>query len=369
MAYTPAANAPYNPWTTHKLLDVFRDEKPETWYFGQYFTGGQMRSTDEWIDFEKLPVRSRGLAPFVKPMGRGKGSFTDRVQGSRFKPANVVAEDAVDPFRPLSFQPGIDRSALHMNMNAISPMQRLELIKAQMVQEFQMQVMRRWEWMKARAIIDGKVTCTYLDGTSVLVDFQRDTDHTEVLTSGNYWGDSGVSILDHVQTIVETMVNADFGGMPTRITMGGGVATVVRQDSEILDHMDLNVKGGVHSVDRGLAGADKVYKFGELFVGGASGHTIELVVNNETYTDSAGATQRYLGNNEIVVTSTPAAINGWECFGMIVDKDAQYQALPLFPKNFETGERTKVENVSVESAPLFVPINPNATYKATVRAS
>lgn len=53
---------------------------------------------------------------------------------------------------------------------------------------------------------------------------------------------------------------------------------------------------------------------------------------------------------------------------MIVDKDAGYQALPLFPKNFETGERVKVENVSVESAPLFVPINPNATYKATVLA-
>jgi hypothetical protein len=362
---TYATQNPYELWTTRKLLGTFRATRPETWYFGQFFTN-QMRSTDEWIDFEKLPVRSRKLAPFVKPLGRGKGVFTDRVQGYRFKPANLVVEDSVDPLRPLTFQPGIDASMLHPG--DLTPMQRLSLIKMEMMNEMVLSVQRRWEWMKARAIIDGQVTCTYLDGTAALVDFQRSSDHTEVLSGGNRWGDTGVSILDKVTSIVDTMVNSEFGGMPTRITMGGSVATVVRQNSEILDHMDLNVKGGVHVVDRGLAPADKVYKFGELFVGGASGQTIELWVNNETYTADDGTTSRYVGANEAIFTGTPQAINGYECFGMIVDKDAQYQALPLFPKNFETGERVKVENLSAESAPLFVPINPDATYKLTATA-
>lgn len=356
---------PYELWQTHKLLGVFRDTKPETWYFGQYFTN-QMRSTDEWIDFEKLPIRSRKLAPFVKPYGRGHGVFTDKVDAFRFKPANLVVEDAIDPFRPLTFQPGIDASMLHPG--DLSPMQRHALVKAQMLMEMRTAVERRWEWMRAKAIIDGKVTCTYKDGTSVLVDFQRDAGHTEVLTAGNYWGDSGVSILDHVQSICDTMVDAAFGGLPTRITMGGGVASVVRKDAEILEHMDINVKGGVHTVDRGLTSGDKIYKFGELFLGGASGQTIELYVNNETYTADNGTQTRYLANNEIIATSTPASINGYECFGAIQDKDAQWQALPMFPKNFETGERVKVENISIESAPLFVPINPNATYKAKVIA-
>lgn len=357
---------PYELWQTRKLLGVFRASRPETFYFGQYF-GSQMRSEDEWIDFEKLPIRSRKLAPFVKPLGRGHGVFTDRVQGYRFKPANVVVEDAVDPFRPLTMQPGIDPSMLDVQ-GRLNPMQRLSLIKAEMLREMQLSVERRWEWMRARAIIDGEVTCTYKDGSSVLVDFQRDNDHTETLSGGNRWGDSGVSILSHIQTIMDTVNDAEFGGLINRITMGGGVASVVRQDEEILDHMDLNIKGGVHTVDRGLAPADKVYKFGELFVGGASGHTIELWVNNETYTADNGTSTRYLANNAIVATADPAAINGYECFGRIVDKDAQYQAIPMFPKNFETGERVKVENLSVESAPLFVPINPDATYKATVIA-
>lgn len=354
---------PYELWQTHKLLGVFRDQKPETFYFAPYFTN-QMRSTDEWIDFEKLPIRSRRLAPFVKPMGRGHGVFTDRVDGFRFKPANVVFEDAVDPLRPLTFQPGIDFSMLHPGQ--LTPMQRLALIKAQMLAEGRLSVERRWEWMRSKAIIDGKVTCVYKDGASVEVDFQRDAAHTEVLTAGNRWGDSGISILGHINEIVDTMVNAEFGGVPTRITMGGGVATVVKADEEIKEHMDVNIKGGVHRVDRGLTPGEKVYKFGELFIGGQSGQTIELWVNNETYTNEAGTQSRYLGNNEIIATGTPNAINGYECFGMIVDKDAQYQALPMFPKNFETGDRVKVENLSIESAPLFVPINPNATYKATV---
>lgn len=354
---------PYDLWQTSTLLGVFRDSRPETFYFGSFFPN-QMRSTDEWIDFEKLPVRSRTLADFVKPMGRGTGSYTDKVQGYRFKPANIVYEEAVDPLRPLTFQPGIDASMLHPGK--LSPMQRLALIKLQMVQEGQTTVERRWEWMRARAIIDGKVTCVYKDGSSVLVDFQRKAEHTEVL-SGSFWGDSGYSILDYIQGVLDDVNNAEFGGLITRITMGGQVASVVRQDLEILKHMDKTVSGGVHRVDRGLAPSDKTYKFGELFVGGNSGHVVELWVNNETYTDKAtGAEVRYLGAKDVIFTSSPSAVNGYECFGMIVDKDAQYQAIPMFPKNFETGERVKVENISVESAPLFVPINPNATYKATV---
>ncbi len=363
-------STPYPLWEISTLLGVFRDVKPENWYFGQFFTN-QMRSTDEWIDFEKLPIRSRKLAPFVKPMGRGHGVFTDKVQGYRFKPANIVVEDAVDPLRPLTFQPGIDASMLHPTR--ISPMERLTLIKAEMVREFQLAVERRWEWMRSRAIIDGSVICAYKDGQSVTVDFQRAAGHTEVRGAGFRWGEAGISILDHITQIVDTCNDAEFGGMISRITMGGAVATVLRKNAEILAQMDINIKGGVHTVDRGIlpggsSGGQKIYKFGELAIGGGSGQKIELWVNNETYTDDAGVQTRYLGSNQIIATADPAAINGYECFGMIVDRDAEYQALPMFPKNFTSGERVKVENMSIESAPLFVPINPNATYKATVLA-
>ncbi|MBH0113271.1 major capsid protein [Novosphingobium sp. YJ-S2-02] len=355
---------PYELWTPRKSLGMFRDTKPEEWYFGQYFTA-QMRSTDEYIDFEKLPIRSRKLAPFVKPLGRGHGVFSDEQRGYRFKPANVVVEDPVDPLRPLTFQPGIGES--RFQQRKLTPMQRLELIKAQMLLEFQLAVERRWEWMKAKAIIDGKVTCTYKDGSEVLVDFRRDAGHTETLTAGNRFGDSGVSILDKVKAIIDTMTSAEFGGVPDRITIGTDVAPVWQADEEIMSHMDINLKGGVHSVDRGIlpgSAMEKVYKLGELAIAGGSGRTIEIWVNGEDFQTDTGVATRYLGAKDMVVTARPSAIMGYECFGMIVDPDAEYEALPMFPKNYTMQDgRVKVEHVSIESAPLFVPINPNATYK------
>lgn len=376
MAYSPATQNPYELWTTHKLLGVFRDSRPEDWAFADLFPN-VLLSTDEWIDFEKLPVRSRTMAQFVKPMGRGHGVFTDKVTGFRFKPANIVVEDAVDPLRPLSLQPGIDPSMLHADLNRLSPMQRLSLIKAAMVAEFQDAVRRRWEWMRCRAIADGQVTLNYLDGDSVTVDFQRAAGHTITLTSGNRWGDSGVSIFDFFQSVIDTMTDADFGAMPTKVIMGGNAAKIMRKDAEVLQHMDVNIRGAVITVDRGPVagggerGNGKVWKFGELMIGGASGRSIELWQNDETYdvknaTTGAITKTRYIGASDVIFMGSAESIMGYSCFGMIVDKDAQYQAIPMFPKNFETGERTKVENISIESAPLFVPINPNATLKATV---
>jgi hypothetical protein len=365
---TYAAANPYELWSTRKSLGVFRDTRAEDWYFGQFFTK-QMRSETEWIDFEKLPIRSRKLAPFVKPGGRGHGLFSDKVQGYRFKPANLVVEDSVDPLRPLTFQPGIDQSAF--DMSKITPMQRTELIKAEMMAEFRLGIERRWEWMKAKAIIDAAVTCTYRDGTVAVVDFQRASGHTQVLTSGNKWGDSGVSIVNSIQTIFDTVNNAVFGGTISRITVGSNVVPVIRADTEIKGYLDLTKRGsGEVNVARGLIGGGpnggKVYKFGEMSVGGgASGQQIEIWVNNETYDADDGTQTRYLGANDVIYTSDPSAVNGYECFGMIVDRDAEYQAIPAFPKNFLTGDRTKVENMSIESAPLFVPINPNATFKQT----
>ncbi|MBB5985927.1 major capsid protein [Sphingobium lignivorans] len=361
---TYASANPYELWTSRRLLGVFRQNRPETWAFGRYFTN-QMRSTEEWIDFEKLPIRSRSLAPFVKPKGEGHGVFTDRVQGYRFKPANIVVQDAVDELRPLTQQPGIDYSML--SLGTLTPMQRIALIKMAMAAEFQLAVERRWEWMKARAIIDGKVTCVYRDGTSVEVDFQRASGHTEVLSSGNRWGDSGVSIYSKFQSVMDTMNNAAFGGTMVHAEMGQGVANVLLADTEIKAKMEQYHPVPGVNVERGLinGSGEKRYSIGSFTVGGNSGQRIELWVNNETYTADNGSAARYLGTNEIVFTSTPEAINGYECFGMIVDKDAEYQALPMFPKNFVTGERVKTEHISIESAPLFVPINPDATYKLT----
>lgn len=363
---------PYNLWTTRKSLGVLRQVKTENRdYFRRWFPN-VFRSTDEYIDFEKLPVMGRKLAPFALPLGRGGAVYNDSARAFRFKPAYVILSDEVDPLKPLTYQPGIDGS--RFDMPQLTPMQRIELIKAAIVVEHLAAWERRMEWLAARALLDGQVTLSGKEYPTTLVNFGRASNHTVVLTSGNRFGDSGVSILDNITAWVDRMVAAEFGGLPTRITTSGTVARLIQKDAEIQKHLDLTMAGGVHMVDRSiLAGGENgemTYKFGELAVGGASGRRIELWVNDEVYEDPAtGAQTRYLPAHEMLLTAAPNRIQGHECFGRIVDRDAGYEALPLFGKNFVTGDDVKTEHISHKSAPISVPVNPNATLKAAVIAA
>jgi hypothetical protein len=366
---TYATQNPYELWQRSKLLGVMRARTKETFYFGQFFPDSNTFLSDEdYIDFEKLPIHSRALAPYVLPKGRGLSVYDDSARTYRFRPANVVVEESVDDDKALQPLAGIDVSMLHPELNLRDPMVRRAQLKAAMTAEAMLSIWRRWEHQRARSIIDGFLDITYLSGETYHVDFQRNANQTEILTSGNRFGDAGVSILDKFQSIGDTMNNAEFGGMFTKATMGGGVWSVLRKDPEMKAAMDAYRPYGGISLERGLTtgGVDggKVFKVGTITVGGAGGQEIELWVNNETY-GPRGQQTRYVGTNEMVFTSTPDAIMGVSAFGRIKDIDAQFQAIPIFPKNFVTGERVKVENMSFESAPLMVPINPNATYKLT----
>jgi Phage major capsid protein E len=361
---------PYDLWDTRRSLGVMRDVKSETQFFRQYFTQ-VFSSTDEYIDFEKLPIMARKLAPFALPLARGGSIYSDSAKTYRFKPAYVKVEDSIDPLMPLTKRAGIDSSML--NTATLTPMQRINLIKAQMTGQHVMAIERTWEWLAARAIIDGQVTLTGPNYPTTLVNFGRDAGHTVILTSGNRWGDSGVSIFSSIQAWLDTMNNAEFGALPTRLVMGQDVWNVLRKDAEFKEHLDNNYRNPAMTIERGLvsggANGGKMFPVGNMSVGGAGGATIELWVNNETYVDpNTGTTTRYLGAKEMVLLGSPESVMGYQCFGMIVDRAAEYQALPIFPANWLQGNNPTTEWIGHTSSPLMVPIAPNATFKATVVA-
>ena len=362
-----ATSNPYELWQRSRLLGVMRDVRRETWQFGEYFPTTVL-ADDEYIDFEKIPLRGRKVAPYVMPKGRGLSVYGDRQIAYRFKPANVVVEEPIDDDKGLTFEAGIDPSMIHPDLHLSDPMVRRNLLKAQMTAEAVLSIERRWEQQRAEVLRTGKLSITYLSGESFLLDFQRDAGHTEVLTSGNRFGDSGVSVMDTIQRILDTMNNATFGGVPVKIVMGGLVWSKIRKDAELKAAMDAFRPYGNINIERGLVSGGnqggKVFQVGTIGVGGNEGQTIELWVNNETY-DVNGSQVRYIGANEMLFLSTPSAIMGVRCFGRIKDIDARFQATPIFPKNFMTGERVKTENLSFESAPLHVAVNPNATYLLT----
>lgn len=353
---------PYEVWDTRKSLGVFRDLKPTPSYWRNFFVNS-ITSTDEWIDFEKLPAQARKLAPFVRPLGSGKPIYEDRSSGFRFKPAYVKVKDAIDPLAPLVKRPGVDRSML--SESDLTPMQRRELLRLAMTQQHVAAIERRWEWLCARAIIDAKVIIEGEEYPAVELDFCRAANHTVVKTPGTYWGDTGVSIFDDIQAFCDRMFNAEFGGFPTRMTIGAKVWSVIRKDKEFMEHMDTTYREPRATVERGLISADKVVKVGELTVGGNSGAAIEIFLYRDTYEEN-GVEVPFMNDTDIVLTASPERINGYQCFGAIIDPYSRYQAMPIFPRNWIEQGDPAVEYMLHQSAPLMVPVNPNATLKATV---
>lgn len=352
---------PYELWDTRRSLGVFRATRPAPMYWTPWFTQ-QINSTDEYIDFEKLPVPSRKLAAFALPLARGASAYDDSVRTFRVKPSYIKMDDEVDPLKVLVKQAGIDQSMLEESN--LTPMQRLELLKVAIAAAHRRAIDLRLDWLAARAIIDGQVTLTGKNYPTTLVDFGRAAGHTVTLTDGTRIGDSGIKALDVIQTQLDKMVDADFGGVPTRITMGGSVWSVLREDASILAHMDNDIRDPAHTIERGLT-TGKIFPVGKLSVGGRSGQQIELVVNNETYVDpDTNASARYLGAKEMVFTASPEDVQGFRCFGRIIDQDARYEALDVFAKNYvQQNADITTQHISHKSAPLMVPVNPDATLK------
>lgn len=357
----------YELWDTNRFLGVYRDIKSDPLYWTQWFPY-EIRSNDEWIDFEKMPVEGRKLAPFVMPLARGASVYEDTGTAFRFKPAYIKLEDQIDPLMPLRRRVGIDSNMSQMPVE-LSPEQRLTLIRAAMTQSHYRAINRRFNWMAATALRDGAVTISGENYPTVLLDFKRAANHTVTLTAGNRFGETGVSIVDFFQLVLDRMTQADFGGVPTRATMGGGVWAVIRKDEEFLKHMDVNLRGGNITIERGLVSGETVFKVGTMTVGGSSGQSIELWVDNSTYLDpDTGIATRYIGNHQILFTASPDTVSGTRAFGRIIDRSAGWEALPIFPKNWVTQGDVEVEYITHKSAPLFVPINPNATLLANVIA-
>jgi len=358
----------YELWETNTFLGVMRDVEADPLYWMQWFPNQAETDANGWIDFEKMPIQNRKLAPFVLPLARGASVYDDQSTHLRFKPAYMKLEDRIDPLMPLTRRAGIDPNA-SQRLSQLSPMERLDAIRAAITAAHVRAIHRSWNYMSAVALRDGQITMTGPNYPTTLIDFRRDASHTETLLPGSQYGDAGVSIVDHFQSVLDTMTTTSFGAMPTRATMGGGVWALMRKDTEFKEHMDVRVRGASITFERGLvAGAgEKTFKVGEMTVGGNSGQTIELWVDNSDYIDPVtGASTRYIGNGQILFTGTPQAVNGFQAFGAIIDRSADYKALPIFPKNWVTQGDVEVEYITHKSAPLMVPINPNATFLSNV---
>lgn len=349
----------YDPRDLYAVMYDKRLEAPSNYWLSLLFPNNY-QSMSEDIVFEKITGRRR-IAPFVLPTVQGKPVFTPQGSDVRiFRPAYIKPKDAVRPTDMLKRQPGDLFTAVPR-----TPQQNFDMRVADIMQFHRSSINRRWEWLAARAAIDGQVVIASDDYPSVTVDFRRDAGQTIVLGAGSRWGDDGVSILDTIQSWMDMMSDAKFGGIPTRLTVAPDVWAVMRKDPELLEEMDLFRRGNTElDVSTGLTGpAQAAESFARRM--GSLGAGLDLWVYRDFYEDSAGAHVPYLDSGTVVMTSP--GVEGVKAFGAILDTRSGIVPLDIFPKMWDQDDPS-ARFIMSQSAPLMIPVNPNCTLKAKVLA-
>lgn len=352
-------------YTSRQLYKVMYDDRLDapTSYWLDTFFPQSFFSTAEEILFDKIPS-SRKIAPFMLPNEQGKPIY--RRQGETlqaFKPAYTKPKDAVRPSEMLKRQPGEI-----LDLNALTPQARYNAEVIRIAQFQRAAINRLWDYMAARAVLDGKITINYARdaGTaypSVVVDFGRDAGHTVTLASGSRWGDNGISIVASIQSMCNTMAQAAFGGFPTRITMGAAAWAKAQADAELKEFMNTNFRGtGDFNFNRGLVRQDIDQP--ATYVG-TFGAGIEVYVYNGTFQNDDGSLAQIMDPRDVVLTAP--GVEGVKAFGAILDEDAYLQAIDIFPKMWSQKDPS-ARFIMSQSAPLMIPVNPNRTFRARVVA-
>lgn len=350
-----------NIYDTSTLLGVMRDDsmmEPPSNYWLSLGYGSTIQFDTEEVDFSKIQ-ENRKIAPLVVPTAQGVPIYSAAEERGSLKPAYVKPKD------PVSASRVIRRVAGFGELNSskpMSPQQRYMAIVADILRQHRRAIERRWEWMAAEATIKAQVILEGERYPRKVVDFQRDAGHTVALTGGNRWGDAGVSILGLLESWKKTMRRAKHGGVNNRITVGVDAWEVMRQDTEIRDLLKTDYapsqQGGL-DLNFGVMEGLEVERVGKL------NGTTEVYVYSDYYEDEDGSTVDFMSPKDVVLTSP--SMNGVRCFGAIQDIEAGFASLAIFPKMWNSKDPSATLVMS-QSAPLMVPLNPNATFRATVVA-
>ncbi len=334
-------------YDTSTLAGVVRELDPFDPFILNMFFPVEINFETSSIDFD-LISDDMLLAPFVSPMVAGKANKSQGQELRKFRPAYVKPKDVVDPERALRRAVGEA-----IGGGQLTGAQRIEAIIADILEKQNIKIQRRKEWMAVQALLTGKVTVAGEDYPEVEVDFQRDAANTVVKAGGAAWDQLGTA--DPLQDIEDWGVICE--GPIVKLVFSKTAWNLFVKFQNVKDLLDTR-RGSDTKLETG-PDAGKFWSFK-----GWLGADIECYVYSGWYKNDAGTKVDYMPDNTVIAGSS--AIGGVRAHGAILDKEANYMAMALFPKMWSQ-EDPAVTYVMSQSAPLMVPSNPNASIGATVK--
>lgn len=340
------------PQDTGTLLGMYREvDQPEN-YFRKLLTTSVFTSPEEYIDLQKI-TEDRKLAPLVIPTNQGRPIFSEAANAARLKPAYVKPKDPISPSRVLKRRPGENI----FQPNRLSPFQRYLELAAAIFTAHRKSIENRMEWLVANAAIYGKVTLEGPDYPTTIVDFERDPTHTVTVSGvGVTWADVDAPIVDQINTWVEKIRRAEFGGPVNRLTLGRDVVGPFLRNNQVRELLDTQLRGSNADLNISIRTGEYSERLGRI-------GNLEIWTTSDWYTLPGGGTAEYMPAKGVLLTGPN--LNMTECYGAILDFDAQLQALPVFPKQWKNDDPS-VTYIMTQSAPLAVPVNANNSLFATV---
>jgi hypothetical protein len=320
-------------------------------------------SDREEIMFEALDTPQRKLAPFVAPNVQGRVIRGQGFSARTFAPAYVKPKSVIEPSK------AIRRTFGEAIGGSLSQAQRFDIHVTQSLRTQREMIERRWDWMAAMATIYGEVTVSGQDYPTQTIDFGRDASLTEVLAGAARWDQTGSDPLGDLQTKVTA--SFDLGTAPiTDLVFGTGAwSAFITDHDDVIELLDNTQRGSTSEFSR--TGLNQVGSNYQLMgqVSSTQGGNFNLWRYNNWYHDVNEETGEisvaYFLDSRDVVGYGPA-LDGVAAFGAIQDVDAGFLVeTDMFPKQWKNEDPSVVYTMT-QSAPLFVPTNPNNSFRLRV---
>lgn len=334
-------------YSTDFVMGVLEDlTVPKSALLDAFFSTIQTEESEE-IHFDRLDGAKK-LAPFVSPVVQGHIVQERGFQTSSFKPAYIKPKTVLDPNRPLK------RAAGEQIGGQLPASARRDLIVVQEMENHLQMIRNRMEWMAAQVLRTGAVTISGEGYQTVSVDFGRHSDNTVTLTSTDVWDDAGSSPRDDLQ---------DWATVVAKRSGGDGQNVIMEPDAwkKFRNHADVKEAIDFRRTTDTMTEVGAMRERGLVRRGEIDGFTIWTY--QDWYEADDGTITPFLPADTVLMVAS--AVEGIQAFGAIRDPQAGYAAMPFYPKVWYEEDPGR-EILMTQSAPLVVPLRPNATLAATI---
>ena len=332
-------------FTHNEIVDVISEVKPFQNFLLSFF-GMEHLSQTKQVHFDKIADDKR-IAVFVNPRRPGEVIKQRGQKVVSYEPGYIKDKRTIDPTHVFRRKAG---QALN---TGITPSERYAatLVDLGLIQVNALN--RRLEWMAAQLLLDGTYDMKG-DDINVNVDFARDASKTTTLLTTSRWlsANSAVSPVDDVEALMEE------SEAPIRaLIFGKNAFKAFRRDPKFKEQITLDSRLGVENLSQmpQKNGWEDVTLRGTIM-----GGTVPIYTFTGTYTDPAsGVETLFIPDDAVIGASDPS--RGYQCYSVIQDADANYEALPYFFKNWVEKD-PGIPYLMLQSAPMLAHTKINGTF-------